>query len=164
MSNIQELEAKYIELGKEIEKLKAEQPKEFPQIGDEYWFVDTVVCDTDYYKFENDATDQCLQKIGNFFQFKEQALAELETLKVIAELKKCKGVKKFVQYEDNFSIGADNAGFEVSFWYDSPSGLFNIYFDSEESAQEAINKVGEQRIINAVKWQAEGDYSCECGS
>lgn len=162
-TNLKELEEKYIALGEEIAKLKIkETSKEFPQNGNYFWFVSNWSTNTvDYYGFDNDATDQHLQSIGNFFQYEEQALAEYETLKVIQELKNCEGSRKFVVNDENYCLEyvSETEYIIVDYWYTTIKGVFDIYFDTEDAARSALDKVGRQRIINAIKWRAQGDYS-----
>lgn len=161
-TSLEELEEKYIALGEEIAKLKnKETPKEFPQIGDTYWFIPTCENLIDYHYFDNDEIDYKRQSIGNFFQYKEQAIAEYETLKVIQELKNCEGSRKFVVNDTNYCLEyrTKTGCIVINYWNTTIKGVFDIYFDTEDAARSALEKVGRQRIINAIKWRAQGDYS-----
>lgn len=124
------------------EQIKKEQ--EFPQVGDEYWFIDDrgMVFDSE---FKNKKSDKDSLEIGNFFQTKEQAEFVVEKLKVEAELR---------EFSRPFEYG-ENC---TEFYYDHDFGRIMfctltasqtqgaIYFESREKAEEAIDTVGEERI------------------
>src|SRR5699024_807554 len=84
------------------EQVKEEQ--EFPQAGDEYWFITDrgMVFDS---KFENKKSDRDSLEIGNFFKTKEQAEFAVEKLKVEAELLKFS--RPFEPMTDNFFMVYD---------------------------------------------------------
>lgn len=147
--NLQErIEALETEFNEKIKALKAEaqQVDEFPQFGDDYWYITTTgkifTSNWDGFDFNFDLE---VQEIGNIFQTKEQAEFALEKLKVEAELRKL---------GKHFENGKSN----IEFYYDHEFDgiMFNsmkssqtqgaIYFESEEKAQQAIDAVGEQRI------------------
>lgn len=163
MSNIklEELEAKYKELGQEIEKLKIkETSKVFPQVGDYYWFIPSYSEEVDSSKYYGAESDHYLQSIGNFFQYKEQAIAEYEARKVIAELKNCNGVKKFEEGECNYCVNVNMNCLDiyVECWNSNINGFGYVYFETKEYAIAAINQVGDERILKAAKWLACGEY------
>lgn len=124
----------------QLEKLA----REFPQDGDEYWFIDDEgsVGSTLY---DNHYIDRYHQTIGNFFQTKEEAEFAAEKLKVEAELREFS--KPFVDDNDNYFI-------KINSYYkyltvdsdDSYQTQGTIYFESMEIANEAIDAIGVDRI------------------
>lgn len=127
----------------ELEEL-AKEEQEFPQVGDEYWYLDNdgVVMEMEWRGIEY---DQGRLSIDNVFKTKEQAEFATEKLKVEAELRK---------FSRPFEVGKSNT--EFYYWHESRRIMFNhfktcqmqgsIYFESEEKAQQAIETVGEERI------------------
>lgn len=123
---------------------QVEQEKEFPQYGDDYWFL--LSGGTIYDNFyTNSYVDNRRLEIGNVFKTKEQAEFAVEKLKVEAELRK-------------FSRPFENGGFNYYISGDLEEGRVDvmsraylptqgaIYFESAEKAQQAIELVGEDRI------------------
>lgn len=144
--NIQErIEALETEFAEKIKALKAEVQREdeFPQDGDEYWFVNYYgSVDNSFYT--NHPSDNYRSEIGNFFKTKQEAQFAVEKLKVEAELRKFS--RPFEHGKPNFNLifNKDN-GLIIDAW--------NIYwcqgaihFESKEKAKQAIESVGEERI------------------
>jgi len=168
--NLQELEAKYAELKelinygrrqidkdleditKEIEKLKAE-PKVWPQVGDRYWYITS---DGEVkFAFNNSDWDKLLFAIGNCFRTREEAEAELDARKVVAELRRCEGA---VPYSKNGCVSTiyanlSNGIVQVATDTFGDSAL-HCFFEYREHASAAIAKVGKERIISAARWLA----------
>lgn len=154
--NIQErIEALETEFKGKIKALKAEvqREQEFPQNGDEYWFIDeegsvgSTLYDNHY--IDDYYIDRCHQTIGNFFQTKEEAEFAVEKLKVEAELRKFSS--PFEIYGTNYHLYFDkDDGFDDGFMGIgcTTTSLVQgaIYFESEETAREAIRSVGKERI------------------
>lgn len=123
---------------------QVEQEKEFPQDGDEYWYVngDTDVMLTVWY---GDEYDQGRLSINNVFKTKEQAEFAVEKLKVEAELRKFS--RPFEPTTDNFFIVYDkyleslenNCSLKTDI-----QGV--IYFGSREELRKAAQSVGIDRI------------------
>lgn len=144
-----ELDEKLASLKEEMmQKFEAEKEDEFPKIGDYYWFI----CSDNslgYIDWENSYIDKGRLALGNVFLTEEEAEFELERLKVIAELKKYaepkdRGwgsdavkhwfiyygrVKQKIEYDCNFLVSRNN-----------------IYFESKEIAEQAVEAVGEDRL------------------
>lgn len=145
--NIQErIEALETEFNKKIKALKAEVQREdeFPQFGDDYWYVDsdTDVMDTAWYDGEY---DQGRVSIDNVFKTKEQAELAVEKLKVEEELRKFG--RPFKEREENWMVIWN--GYDDNFVTESFSRLIHlgsIYFENHAKAQQAIESVGEKRI------------------
>lgn len=131
------------EFDKRVEALKVDE-QEFPQFGDDYWYIDsdTEVMDTASYDGEY---DQGRLSIGNVFKTSEQAEFAVEKLKVEAELRKFS--KPFKYLERNYFIEFSWEGklFEVVS-HGAYQTQGTIYFGSEEKAQQAIEAVGADRV------------------
>ena len=145
--NIQErIEALETEFAEKIKALKAEMHKEneFPQFGDDYWYVDsdTEVMDTASYDGEY---DQGRLSIGNVFKTKDEAEFQVEKLKVEAELRKFS--RPFKGEDNNYYIEIYLPDKKLSI---DRSEFFKtqgtIYFESRKVANEAIDAVGADRI------------------
>ena len=142
MSLQEELKA----LKKRIAELEeqAKEEQEFPQFGDDYWYVDsdTDVLDVAWYGGEY---DQGRLSINNVFKTKDQAEFAVEKLKVEAELRKFSRTFEYgkFNYFLLFDIDGNNFRTDVTS-YCPPQGA--IYFESEEKAQQAVSTVGEERI------------------
>ena len=145
--NIQErIEALETEFNEKIKALKAEaqQGDEFPQDGDEYWYVDS---DTEAMDIEWDGShcDQGRLSIGNVFKTKEQAEFTAEKIKVEAELRKFSRPFEKGEYNSYIFFYIDGDYLEVGYKVSTPS-QGAIYFESEEKAKQVIQSVGEERI------------------
>ena len=127
----------------ELEK-QAKEEREFPQFGDDYWYVDsdTEVMDTASYDGEY---DQGRLSIGNVFKTKEQAEFQVEKLKVEAELRKFSRPFKYGDW--NFEILWNNHENNIELdWSGYVVRQSVIYFESGEVAEKAIEAVGKERI------------------
>lgn len=117
--------------------------------GDRYFFLSAsgvIQRET----WSNDGSDFNRERIGNAFLTVEDALFARERLKVIAELKKyakefsveewknCDLNKHCIRYD----FRVRRVGVIMAF---SVKGT-ELYFESEEKAQEAIEAVGEDRV------------------
>ncbi len=160
MSNnqrITELEAKLSQLQQELDAIK-NSPKEWPQVGDYYWYVTSDGYLTDC-SFSCDELDEGAESIGNMFQTREEAEAELHARLTIAKLRSQPGRKKFVVGEDNWCV--DHINFESNeFGTDRcvkyNNGFASTYFESSEAAENAIKAVGADNILKAARWLAMG--------
>ena len=136
---INSLKQRIVELEKQVE-----QEKEFPQFGDDYWYVDsdTDVLDVAWYGGEY---DQGRLSINNVFKTKDQAEFVAEKLKVEAELRKFS--RPFKYGDENFEIIWNNHENNIELdWSGYVVRQSVIYFESGEIAEKAIESVGEERI------------------
>ena len=131
------------EFDKRVEALKVDE-QEFPQDGDEYWFMsDSGDIGNSFYSnyyIDNDRLD-----IGNFFKDGEQAEFAVEKLKVEAELRKFGKAFECGIFNYYIFFAIDSGFIDVNGRAYCPS-QGTIYFESEEKAQQAIETVGEDRI------------------
>ena len=119
----------------------------WPKKGDKYWFIahnGDIVWDHYYNALE----DEELKEIGNFFKTEEEAKETLEYLKVLHELKELA--------DDDKTWDGNNSHWELD--YDTSLDKITIYqlrcnisggayyFKSKESAQAAVEKIGEERL------------------
>lgn len=143
--NLQErIEALETEFNEKIKSLKAEaqQEKEFPQFGDDYWYVDsdTEVIDIAWYGGEY---AQGRLSIGNVFKTQEEAEFAAEKLRVESELREFS--KPFDTDSLTFTICFDVEENEL---YSETRRFMNqgsIYFGLGQ-AEEAMDAVGRERI------------------
>lgn len=136
---IKALKQRIVELEKQVE-----QEKEFPQFGDDYWYVDsdTDVLDVAWYGGEY---DQGRLSINNVFKTKDQAEFVAEKLRVEAELRKFSRPFKYGDW--NFEILWNNHENNIELdWSGYVVRQSVIYFESGEIAEKAIESVGEERI------------------
>lgn len=151
MTKLDELKAAYDELGAKIKEME-EAPKEWPQKGDKYFCLGPDGSVQTYYF--NAPLDQGCLAIGNVFRIREEAEAELDARKVIAELRQCEGARAFTNARQNWSIIASSTRLVIRDWEMDFMGWGNAYFDSKETCKAAIIKIGQARIIAAARWLA----------
>lgn len=147
-----EYEAKMKALQDEIEALKKVEIEEDsgrwkPDEGDKYYYVSGtgIVYDNTWAEW---IEDRNCYSIGNCFKTYEEADFAIEKLKVLAEL------KEFAEPRDA-EWANDLSHYYISYDYDMHSvsirsarqfKLAILYFESAKDAQEAIEKVGKERI------------------
>ena len=127
----------------ELEK-QVEQEKDFPQHGDDYWYMDGDIEVMDV-EWEGRDWDQVRMSVGNVFKTKEQAEFVVEKLKVEAELRKFS--RPFKEDEYNYFIQINPSHNDIvidSDDYHQTQGT--IYFESTTIANEATDTVGIDRI------------------
>jgi len=127
----------------ELEEL-AKEEREFPQLGDEYWYIDNdgVVMEMEWRGIEY---DQGRLSIDNVYRTKEQAEFVLEKLKVKAELRKLSDSWDLEKTQYTFSFNWEVGEFEIDYPdYNQYPGSY--YFDGLDSWEQAIESVGEERI------------------
>lgn len=131
------------EFDKRVEALK-EDGREFPQDGDDYWYVYSSgrVSISEWGGFD---IEKDMLAIGNIFKTKEQASFVVEKLKVEAELRKYS--KPFKEDDDNCFIqinsSHNNLVVDNDECYQTQG---TIYFKNRFEAHDAIESVGEERI------------------
>ena len=139
------------EVTNEIDKCIVKMPKTVYDLkdGDEYFFL-TVSGGVQRGIWRDDMISLSMLSIGNMFLTEEDAEFAIERLKVIAELKKY--AKEFSDEEwMNQSIVKHYIIFDyedhvINIGYVCFTKVSDIYFETEEKAQEAIKWVGEDRV------------------
>lgn len=123
---------------------REKREKEFPQDGDEYWFIDSTG-EVINEKWEGLSFEIERLEFGNIFKTKEQAQFAVEKLKVEAELRKYSrpfeldSLNHYIFLDtDDDCLGVDSLSFCQS--------QGTIHFESEGKAQQAIESVGVERI------------------
>lgn len=145
--NIQEgIEALETEFNEKVKALKAEVQREdeFPQDGDEYWYIGTTgnVYDENWEGF---GFEEAALEIGNVFKTKEQAEFAVEKLKVEAKLRKFS--RPFKEDDDNYFIQINSShNIIVIDSDDCYQTQGTIYFESTTIANETIDAIGADRI------------------
>lgn len=135
----------------EIDKCIVKMPKTVYELkyGDRYFFL-TVSGIVQEGIWRNDDSNFDRERIGNAFLTIEDAKFASERLKVIAELKKY--AKEFSNEEwknydlIKYCIRYDYQNFRVFMGRCFFSKGAELYFETEEKAQEAIEAVGEDRV------------------
>ena len=150
MSKIDELQKKVDELQKELDELKKQENDGMwiPKGGEYYWHIDS--CGEVFHTINAfGQKDEKRFYIGNVFKTKEEAEFAVEKLKVLAEL------KVFSEPKDR-EWDVENQHWDIRYdvqeekvyadrWRLSKTN--NIYFESNKKAQQAIDAVGEDRIM-----------------
>ncbi len=160
MSNnqrITELEAKLSQLQQELDELK-NLPKEWPQVGDYYWFV-SAEDEPSRTVFDGCEFDSNKIAFGNMFQTREEAEAELHARLTIAKLRSQPGRKKFIPNKYNWTVEIDFScpAITCCYWNNISGGFHSTYFESEEAVKNAIKAVGADNILKAARWLAMGE-------
>ena len=123
---------------------QVKQEKEFPQDGDEYWYISlfgSILSE----EWIGDPSEKRVLEVGNVYKTEQQARFALEKLKVEAELRKFSRPFEYGKFNYCllFDIDGNNFRTDVTSYCPSQGA---IYFESEEKAREAIKSVGEERI------------------
>ena len=139
-----------IEQLKELTHITTEENNYWrPGINEEYWSMNPngrVL--KDFYQGFGSEIDRF--SIGNMFKTKEEALSQVERLKILTKLKHFSN--EFKYGSANFclhSYGAHDEFVYNNYSYQKCQGA--LYFESEEVLKDAIRKVGEERLKQAVK-------------
>lgn len=115
------------------------------QNGDTYYAIDYSEMTVHSIEFCNDEYDLNNRELRNCFLTKEEAEFALERIKIEAEMLTLGGRRKFKNNRDNCGIyHIDDSIYAKSYRYVIIQGL--IYFDSIKEAEDAIKKIGEDRI------------------
>ena len=122
---------------------QVEQEKEFPQVEDDYWYVNGDA-ETMLAVWYGDDYDKGRLSIDNVFKTRNQVDFVAEKLKVEAELRKFSRPFKNGQTNCNIIL-SDNENVSTAYWNEIQI-QGSIYFESKEKAQQAIEVVGEERI------------------
>lgn len=126
-----------------LEELIKEQEFDF-QLDDAY-FVVNFYGEVDGLLWDGYPCDKKALENNAIFKTQEEAEFEAERLKVLRELEKLG--RAFKPHEDNYVISfSHNAGLTINGYRTTAVSYGKYYFDTEEEAQEAINKIGEERI------------------
>lgn len=130
------------EFDKRVEALKEEE-QEFPQDGDEYWYIDDEG-DILNEKWDGLDFEEYRLEIGNIYKTEDEAEFAIEKLKVEAELRKFS--RKFIWGGENWilSMGTNKDIFLV--YEDDEMNQGAVYFEDEYKAVEVIETVGKERI------------------
>ena len=134
-------------IGEEIKAALDEYKKKqvWPQIGDAYYHIcsDGNVCINCY----SSLSDKDRVIFGNCFRTEEEAEFKLEQLKVLHELEQL--ADDDLEWDNSnrhYAIEYDHIydKFDIGFWCARSDCQF--HFKSEDSAQAAIDKIGEDRL------------------
>lgn len=110
----------------------------------EYFYINSVGhirCAT----FHSFIVDDYRLDIGNLFKTKQEAKHEVERRKVLAELKKYSS--EFEYGKENYFMYYHNKYKMVLISCEEIAQRSELYFESNEKIKQAIENVGEERII-----------------
>lgn len=127
------------------ELIEEEKEKTGFSYGDPYYCIFSIG-EVQSYIWNDYPGDKTRLSIGNVFKSREEAEFAVEKLKVLHELEALG--RAFDGGYSNYLIVFDCYNEEVSIDFKSNrnSCFFNCFFNSEEEAQKAIDKIGEDRI------------------
>ncbi|MDB8821402.1 hypothetical protein PN296_04385 [Peptostreptococcus anaerobius] len=114
-----------------------------PAEEEKYWWVDEEGC-VEWTEWHGWTDEEARLLIGNIFKTEEEAVFEVERLKILAIMKKYSKpfVGGYCNYTIEFDYNRDRICTDSFFYYD-----YGIpYFESEEIAQKVINEIGEDRL------------------
>ncbi len=134
------------EMMRKIE-IEEEQEDEFPKYGDRYYYL-TTSGNIESIIWTDDEFDRYVSAIGNRFKTEEEAEFEAERRKVIKELKKYAepGDREWNGENSHWTYRYDFSTNEVECDWLKIAKYPGIYFESLDKAEDALEKVGEDRV------------------
>lgn len=150
-----EYEQKMTGLQNQIEELKKVEIEEDdkgwkPNYGDDYYFISGHGC-IEIDNWQDWDVDTRRYDMGNCFKTQEEAEFMVEKLKVIAELKRFTSKKHWNIDESQWELYVDHpesgeqCKLSINAWSYEQGSEFQ--FDTRQDAQDAIDAVGEKRIL-----------------
>ncbi len=130
-------------IGDKFPELIEEEKDGFSR-GDTYYCI-FCAGEVDKDCWDGHQVDKKRLHIGNVFKTEEEAKFAVEKLKVIHELETL-GRPYRLGAENYFITLYRDVAITIGADYSYQSCYFNCYFDTDEEAQEAIDKIGEDRI------------------
>ena len=154
------------DLIKELEKYEVKKPKSVWELkdGDKIWNVGfdsvnskCVSWSTQWFGVGN---DHYIRGLGRVHLTKERAELHARVLNTELDVKKWKRENDNVEFDwcdecqkkHNLMYDAEIEEILIDWWYTVKSPN-TIYFSSELKAQQCINDIGEERIIEWIKWE-----------
>lgn len=139
----------------EIAKLleKKQQAAEWPQIGDYYWLI-TAPGRKIRYRYDADPFDLGCKFIGNICRTEEDAEQALDVLRVVAELNAQPGRCWLDLRRRKFGVFLEDGALTLGSNRNTSRCWRSIYFDTPEHRDAAIKAVGEDRILQAMQFEA----------
>lgn len=160
MNNLQELEKKYEELGKKIERLKQAKSskRRKPEWKKSYYYIDSAT-NIGESVWSNTVPDNFRYSQNNCFKTEQEAQEHLENLKTKGELRLLAEElnedevidwndddqdKYFIQYDFHLKMLMREYNCDVQ-------NQGTIYCLNETFLDKAINHIGEERLIKMIK-------------
>ena len=140
---LQKLKEEFEERIRELE-VKYNPKEEWPSHGEIYWAINAKGENSAYY-WVDDGFDKTALENSAIFRTEEEAEFEAERLKVLRELEKIG--KPFEIDGNNWSFCLNREYdfvFSTNYSYDEKFGSY--YFNTEDEAKEAVQKIGADRI------------------
>ena len=115
-----------------------------PKMDEDYWYVGYA---GGVYKlvWESSDMDEKAFCIGNVFRTEEEAKHEVERRKVLAELKKFS--RNFEVHKNKYCIKYDMISKNIDVYNNYGYATGELRFASEKDAKDAIEFVGEDRVV-----------------
>lgn len=159
MEYLEELERKYEELGKEIERIKKAKNKRWRAEESEEYYCVNINGKIKYFTENNDAVDDYYYKIRNYFKTREEAQRHLDNINTYYEL-----VDLAEELNDGVEIDWENDKQTKYYIYFNCSykklmtgncysikRIAEIYCIDENFLEKAKERIGEERLINLFK-------------
>ena len=152
---VEQLLAKAEELKQQIEAAKKEEDV-WPKIGDKYWVVDCIA-NVVFHYWQGDTYDESAMKFGNVHRTKEDAESYTQKRLIQVELETlAKKAWKESGKQIDWSKYSEQKKFHIGYCYDNESFFVDsnwsakfigqVFFPTEESAMNAIETIGEERL------------------
>ncbi len=129
--------------------LKPKKPKTIYDIkkGDPYFIL---TLDGDIFKDEwyDWRSEEDMRSMGFVFLTEKEAEIRKKMLMIEEELIRLGGRREFKVGKDNYNLGLCATNKSIIYGTSSTYMGYGVYFDTREQAKEAIEKIGEQRIID----------------
>lgn len=146
-NELQEIKELFEQIDQRIKQLeeKCKEDVEWPKNGDRYWCINKRG-KVETYIYRNDESDTQMFEFGNIFRTEEEALFEIERLKVLRELEKMG--RPFEPGKSNYLIHFDHFKRELkaSGYSQRQDAYGDFYFKTAVRARQVIEEIGEDRI------------------
>ena len=145
--NRKEYEERIAKLEKELDELKEVEIEddEFPRLGEQYWFVDSVgnVFGDCWY---DSMADNYRKDFLRIFKTKEECFRYLEIQEAFKEESKNFEPNWKDGSQDKYYLFYDNISNSIKISYLSTAQIKSLFFKSKEILEELISRFGEEDI------------------
>lgn len=118
-----------------------------PNVGDKYYYISNTGSIL-YYMYDEDVTNKAIISIGNCFETKEEAQHMLQKIRIINQLQELSNIKFNENQKSKWCIFYDFDKNELTCIYNRycKHSPFEVYFESKEDCQKAIETIGEENL------------------
>lgn len=149
LKNIDKRNKRINQINENLKKLEEQSKHNWkPKKGEDYYLIHPfgIIDKTT----KNTELDDAIISLGNYFKTEQEALFEVERLKVLAELKEFSYVFSDNEWKSNgidkYFIGIDPIENTIAINYTTRLKYNDVYFKSREDCKKAIEKIGEERL------------------